>query len=125
MDEFEKMMAEFDEWAEDAKVQIKASGRIDPAILDAFVKVIAELVSVKHEYADQLPQLRVAAEKNIVRLAYSKGGEVIHRGFYCPSPVMDIIIGGMKRGRLFKKKIPNWANTHTSMGLIKTETCFA
>lgn len=40
MDEFEKMMAEYDEWLVDAKEQIKASGRIDPAILDTFIKII-------------------------------------------------------------------------------------
>ncbi|MEW9673817.1 hypothetical protein [Ammoniphilus sp. 3BR4] len=106
MDEFEKMMAEFDEWAVDAKEQIKESGRIDPVILDAFIKIIAELVSIKHEYADRLPQLRAAAAEKIVRVTYSKGGEAIHRGFYCPSPVQDLIIGGLKRGRLYKKKIP-------------------
>lgn len=106
MDEFEKMMAVYDEWLVDAKEQIKASGRIDPAILDAFIQIIAELVSIKHEYADKLPQLRAAAEENIVRLAYSKGGEAIHRGFYCPSPVLDLVVGGMKRGRLYKKKVP-------------------
>lgn len=110
MDEFEKMMAEFDEWSVEAKKQIKASVQIDPSKLDAFVKVIAELVSIKQNYADQLSELRTAAEEKIVRFEYSKGGETIHRGYYCPSPVLDLIIGGMKRGRLFKKKKPEFGN---------------
>jgi hypothetical protein len=108
MDEFEKMMAEFDEWLVDAKAKIKASGRINPSRFNDFVNIIADLVSIKQEYADKLPHLRAAAEENIARLAYSKGGEAIHRGFYCPSPVQDLIIGGLKRGRLYKKKIPKY-----------------
>lgn len=110
MDEFEKMMAEFDEWLVDAKKQIKASVRIDSSKLDAFVKIIAELVSIKQKYEDKLSELRTAAEERIVWLEYSKGGETIHRGYYCPSPVLDLIIGGMKRGRLFKKKKPEFGN---------------
>lgn len=103
-------MAEFEEWLVDAKKQIKASVQIDPSKLDAFVKIIAELVIIKQYYADQLPELRTAAEEKIVRLEYSKGGETIYRGYYCPSPVLDLIIGGMKRGRLFKKKKPEFGN---------------
>lgn len=106
MDEFDKLMTEFDEWAEDAKAKIKALRQIDPTRLNAFLRIVAELIQIKHEYANKLPHLRTVAEDNIVRLAYSKGGEAIHRGFYCPSPVLDLIVGGLKRGRLYKKKIP-------------------
>jgi hypothetical protein len=85
MDEFEKLMAEFDEWAADAKEQIKASGRIDPSRLNAFISIVSELIQIKHEYANKLLQLRAATEEKIAMLAYSKGGEAIHRGFYCPN----------------------------------------
>ncbi|MDQ8739434.1 hypothetical protein [Paenibacillus sp. LHD-38] len=121
MDEFEKMMAEFDEWAEDAKVQLEASGRIDSSKLNAFVSIIEELVQIKHEYADRLTQLRTSAEEKIVRHAYSKGGIVIYRGFYCPSPVLDLVVGGMKRGRLFKKKIPKLGEYSYEYGFDQDE----
>lgn len=35
---------------------------------------------------------------------YGKGGETIHRGYFCPSLIRDIVIGGCKRGRLCKSK---------------------
>lgn len=57
-----------------------------------------------------MPQLCAAAAEKILRLEYSKGGEAIQRGFYCPSPVQDLIIGGLKRGKLYKKKIPKWGD---------------
>ncbi|WP_374967151.1 hypothetical protein [Lysinibacillus sp. RS5] len=119
MDEFENIMAEFNDWLVDAKKQIKNSGQIDQSKLDAFVKVIAVLVSIKQKYADKLLELRSAAEEKIVRLEYSKGGEIIHRGYYCPSPVLDLIVGGMKRGRLFKKKKPEFGNYSYEYGFDK------
>ncbi|MCL1696445.1 MULTISPECIES: hypothetical protein [unclassified Lysinibacillus] len=119
MDEFENIMAEFNDWLVDVKKQIKDSGKIDQSKLDVFVKVIAELVSIKHKYADKLLDLRNATEKKIVRLEYSKGGETIHRGYYCPSPVLDLIVGGMKRGRLFKKKKPKFGNYTYEYGFDK------
>lgn len=119
MGEFENIIAEFNDWLVDAKRQIKDSGNIDQSKLDAFVKVIAELVSIKQKYADKLLELRTAAEEKIVRLEYSKGGETIHRGYYCPSPVLDLIVGGMKRGRLFKKKKPEFGNYSYEYGFDK------
>ena len=50
---------------------------------------------------------------DVVRTEYARGGETIHRGYYCPSPVYDIIVGGASRGRLLKdmkhiKKNPDY-----------------
>lgn len=105
MDEFKIITKEFNDL-----LGRKFSVQIDLSKLGTFEKIIAELVSIKQKYEDKLSQLRTAAEEKIVRLEYSKGGETIHRGYYCPSPVLDLIIGGMKRGRLFKKKKPEFGN---------------
>jgi hypothetical protein len=69
-----------------------------------FKKDISELVKIKNKYADCLSQLRPSSEKKIVRFEYSKGGETLHRGYYCPSPVLDLIVGNSKRGRILKRK---------------------
>ena len=37
------------------------------------------------------------------RREYSVGGELLDRGFYCPSPIRDIVTGNCPRGRLYKK----------------------
>lgn len=34
---------------------------------------------------------------------YGKGGCLIHRGYFCPSPIRDVIIGNAKRGRLLRQ----------------------
>lgn len=42
-------------------------------------------------------------ESKVVRREYSKGGESIYRGYYCPSKIADIVVGNVKRGRLLKR----------------------
>ena len=42
-------------------------------------------------------------DKTVVRREQSSGGECMHRGYYCPSIIEDIVIGNIKRGRLIKK----------------------
>lgn len=61
-------------------------------------------------YKDNLDELYIGAENNVVRKEYGRGGEVIHRGFYCPSPVQDIIVGNCNRGKLVKnpRKQPDY-----------------
>ena len=55
------------------------------------------------EYYNKIPELEKQAVNAVVRTEYSKGREVIHRGFYCPSPVQDRVIGNNKRGKLLKR----------------------
>lgn len=42
-------------------------------------------------------------ELNVVRKEYSVGGELLPRGYYCPSPIYDIIAGNCKRGKMLKR----------------------
>ena len=59
----------------------------------------------KNIYEEQ-SKLALHYEKTLlptsVKQEYSVGGETIHRGFYCPSLIKDIVIGNCKRGRLCK-----------------------
>ena len=60
------------------------------------------LLAIGKEY---LRLLRLRSEEirgNVVKVEYATGGD-IHRGFYCPSPVLDIIIGNVHRGRILKR----------------------
>ena len=41
--------------------------------------------------------------RQVVRRQYARGGCTLQRGYYCPSPVLDIIAGNKDRGRLLKK----------------------
>lgn len=39
----------------------------------------------------------------IRRKEYSSGGELLPRGYYCPSPIFDIVTGNCNRGKLLKR----------------------
>lgn len=102
MDEFELMLEEI----RNSTIQrLKNSNiQIDQEKLKKFKGIISELVSIRNEYEEQLHRFRTLTEKEIVNVQYSEGGETIHRGYYCPSPVLDLIVGGLKRGKLYKRK---------------------
>ncbi len=51
----------------------------------------------------RIPELSQICEQETVRMEYTSG-VTIHRGFYCPSPVFDLIVGGTKRGKITSRK---------------------
>lgn len=61
-----------------------------------------ELISFADKYKDKFEDLCNIIKEKTIRTEYSVGGNYLHRGFYCPSPIEDIVIGNIKRGRLTK-----------------------
>lgn len=61
------------------------------------------LISLCMEYQDCFEKLNQTIEETGLSQEYGRGGGTLHRGFYCPSPVRDIIVGGCDRGRLVRK----------------------
>lgn len=61
------------------------------------------LISLCVEYWNSFDKLNQLFDEAELTKEYGRGGLCIHRGFYCPSPVMDIMIGGCDRGYLVKK----------------------
>lgn len=55
------------------------------------------------KYIEQKELLALELERSVVRKEFAIGGKTIHRGYYCPSPIYDIIVGGSNRGRLVKR----------------------
>ena len=72
-------------------------------IVSNFVKMKSTYILIQQEYSKKYNELFDAAYNNICRKEYAKGGEIIHRGYYCPSPVLDIVIGNCNRGRILKR----------------------
>jgi len=61
------------------------------------------LSKVAAEYADQLQTWKDTLRQEVEYEEHSTKGEVLHRGFYCPSPIQDIVIGNSNRGRLLQR----------------------
>ena len=62
-----------------------------------------ELLNLYYCYRESYKELLSKIKPEISTVEYGKGGEVLHRGYYCPSPVIDIVIGGANRGALLKR----------------------
>lgn len=75
-------------------------------------------------YKEKLDYYYNCAKNEIIRKEYGRGGATIHRGFYCPSPVLDKIVGNCKRGKLIKlpRKKPDyeyWYDQKERLILVK------
>ena len=60
-----------------------------------------------------------SVKENVTAVKYGSGSVYLPRGYFCPSRVLDTVIGNVTRGRLLKTK-PRTRFQHTDTGLIKT-----
>ncbi|WNS78976.1 hypothetical protein RRU94_03280 [Domibacillus sp. DTU_2020_1001157_1_SI_ALB_TIR_016] len=102
MDPFEKLLSDFNQLIIEERNSMNVE--IDTEKMDSFKKTIDELQHVKNKFKDKHSCLQDTAVKDIIRFEYAKGGESIHRGYYCPNLVYDLVVGNAKRGRLYKRK---------------------
>lgn len=89
-----------------------------------FLKKREEAQQIYNHCSKQLLSYFTEIEKRVVKKEFSRGGECLHRGFYCPSPVLDIVIGDCKRGKLIKnpRKTPDfeyWFDADNKVTLAK------
>lgn len=67
---------------------------------DYFKKECVRAANLIKRYKNQIYNCFCQAETRIVSREFSSGGDMLHRGFYCPSMVLDVIAGNAKRGKL-------------------------
>lgn len=72
-------------------------------ICKPFQRECLRFAALAEEYKDTAAELYNNAEKSIVREECAVRGEVLHRGYYHPSPIFDIVIGRCNRGNLLKR----------------------
>ena len=81
------------------------------ALLDQLNNSIQCLYSQVLSHRNNIEQLKHNVKSAVVRTECAIGGD-IHRGPYCPSPVVDIVLGNTKRGRVLKRISPTSKVTH-------------
>lgn len=67
---------------------------------DALAHKYTELAD---QYSNSYQELYDNALKHVCSREYSKGGDLVHRGFYTPCK-MSLVTGGMNIGRLYKRE---------------------
>ena len=61
------------------------------------------LVKLAERYLPQVNQLKTDFEAAVVRTEYASGCKYLHRGYYCPSLIQDVVVGNVRRGKLLKR----------------------
>ena len=73
-----------------------------------------ELNTIDRQYRGSVQEIYEEGLRQVVRRQYARGGCTLQRGYYCPSPVLDIIAGNKDRGRLLKNSPENSLITCTA-----------
>lgn len=63
-----------------------------------------EILGYYQQYNNKIKNMEKNAIDSTVRREYSKGGDALHRGYYCPSSVQNLITGNVDRGKLITPK---------------------
>ncbi len=69
-----------------------------------FDKSYDRVLKILEEYKPLCNQYCKEASEKVAYEQYGRGGECLHRGYYCPSMIMDIVVGNCKRGKILQKK---------------------
>lgn len=76
----------------------KKRPELSPFLVLEYSGYIHELTSFYVTHKDKRHELESTCEMEVALKTYGRGGTTLHRGFHCPSPVMDLMIGGCSRG---------------------------
>ncbi len=72
-------------------------------ICQHFILERDRLVKLAEHYLSQIDRYKSDFEAAIVRTEYASGCRYLHRGYYCPSLIQDIVVVNVKRGKLLKR----------------------
>ena len=71
----------------------------DGELIEKVSRIMLEHV----EIANHFPKKHmVIGDVDVCTIQYGKGGELLHRGYHCPSPIRDLIISNINRGKLIR-----------------------
>jgi hypothetical protein len=103
-DDFDTQMEEMHKLTESLIANIP---KVSSDILNEYQGYISTVLSMRDKYKDHYDEQEQQTLKQTVRNEYASGGESLHRGYYCPSPTLDKLVGGLNRGRRLQKPRSN------------------
>lgn len=68
-----------------------------------FIAERDRLLKITERFMSNLDQLKCEFEAAVVRTEHASGCKYLHRGYYCPSMIQDIVVGNVRRGKLLKR----------------------
>jgi len=73
-----------------------------PSGNDSRMRICNRVLQIIEEYQNSVDKCYKDACSNVAYQQYARGGEFLHRGYYCPSLIADIITGKANRGKIVK-----------------------
>lgn len=70
---------------------------------ETFILECKRLAEIAEQYHEECKSIYNRLKSEAIREEFSVGGEKLHRGYYCPSPIFDIVVGNVNRGKLLKR----------------------
>lgn len=92
-DQFKEINNSFDRWYSSSEYSLACS---------RFDEEITQLISTAERMRGREEELKQRKNTQTVRTAICSGSN-IPRGYYCPSPIYDLVVGNVKRGKLVKR----------------------
>lgn len=100
MDDFNGVLADIEDEIQLMLLNVPA---VDSNVKSEYQNIQYELLGIYKEYSQSYSVLKDYVKNNTTRVEYASGGEGLHRGYYCPSPIIDKLLGNVKRGKLLKR----------------------
>lgn len=85
------------------KAYMREKDRLAQEAAEQAVNKIERLTGILVKTYPQCHKLYKDAQNRVKSRKYAIGGEMLTRGFLCPSPICDIITGNCTRGRMIEK----------------------
>jgi len=98
----EKQFKELDEIDEIKALRAYNNSAENLKNCEPFEQMNQKFILLQNQYGNSFNELYKDIDKKICRREYAKGGLGFHRGYYSPS-MMDLVVGGVNRGRLLKR----------------------
>ncbi len=70
---------------------------------DFFEKEFVRIETMVEPYISESEKIISNAAQLVNREEFASGGECLLKGYYCPNKIVDIVVGGVNRGKILKR----------------------
>lgn len=71
--------------------------------MELIMEKIKRITNILTKISPECDRLYKITKKKVVTKKYASGGELLTRGYLCPSPIYDIVTGNCTRGKMIKR----------------------
>lgn len=97
------MESKFEFWDDLNRLEKYLRSDENKRVCEPYLLECQRFSEIAMQYKDTCEGLYTTLQAKVSNEKYSVGGESLHRGYYCPSPILDIVSGNCNRGKLLKR----------------------